>query len=790
MKPDLDSARAKEARLASKFGKGSAHALTALALILTAAGVGLRFTNYSRVGWLALALAALFATISFYYFGRLAKLPAKLDSSKLEDALAASVLALLPKNQELNPRLVWRSLTRNWQLVFITNHFLLQPEEVEQLLSENPGELAAVWQRSREAASANDMRAVEPGLIAAALMENSVAVKDLLTKIKLQEGDVAEVASWLGRGLKSMHREKQAFGGIGRDWSFGFTPLLDRYGVNISSSITQGGANFSYLSEARGAKGIEAAFNNNAGAVVVIGEPGIGKTSQVYALAQALIEGKTSGKLAYHQIVGLDASRIIGSANQPGKLEQLMQALVSEAAHAGHIVLFLDNAELFLKNDTGSFDATRILQPLLESRAVLLILALTPGDWQRLRANNPTFAGHLTPLVVAEPDTASTMKILEDTAIGLENRSDVMIAFEAIREAYNLSGRYNQDKAYPGRAIDLLEQSVTHAQDGKIVTAGSVQAAIEQTTGVKAGTAAPAEADELLHLEDKMHERMINQTRAVSVVANALRRARAGIASPNRPIGSFLFLGPTGVGKTELAKSIAAVYFGNEQNMIRLDMSEYQQESDVSRLLASGANEASSLILRIREQPFSVVLLDEIEKAHASILNLLLQLLDEGQLTDASGKPASFKDAIVIATSNAGANEIRQRIERGEELQSFEQEFTDNLINSGQFKPELLNRFDEIVLFRPLKADELAQVVRLMLADVNRTLTNQNISVDLTDAAIAKIVEIGNDPRLGARPMRRALQRAVEDTVAQKILKGEAKPGDKITLDVAELTTD
>jgi ATP-dependent Clp protease ATP-binding subunit ClpA len=233
---------------------------------------------------------------------------------------------------------------------------------------------------------------------------------------------------------------------------------------------------------------------------------------------------------------------------------------------------------------------------------------------------------------------------------------------------------------------------------------------------------------------------------------------------------------------------VAATYFGAESSMVRLDMSEYQQPDDVQRLLSTGAEATNSLLMAVRAQPFSVVLLDEIEKAHPNILNLLLQLLDEGQLTDAAGKPASFKDCVIIATSNAGAQTIRDKIAKGETLESFASQFTDELIKSGQFKPELLNRFDEMVLFRPLNPEELAQVVQLMVGEVNKTLANQNISIELTPAAIAKIVEKGNDPRLGARPMRRTLQKAVEDTVAQKILKGESKAGDRITLDAPDLT--
>jgi ATP-dependent Clp protease ATP-binding subunit ClpC len=315
-----------------------------------------------------------------------------------------------------------------------------------------------------------------------------------------------------------------------------------------------------------------------------------------------------------------------------------------------------------------------------------------------------------------------------------------------------------------------------------------VQTAVEKTKGVKVSKAEAPEADALLHLEDKIHNRMINQTRAVKVVASALRRSRAGVANTKRPIGSFLFLGPTGVGKTELAKSLAATYFGDEHKMIRLDMSEYQQESDVGRLIKTGGSNTKSLILQIREQPFSVVLLDEVEKAHENILNLLLQMLDEGQLTDEKGHAALFSNAIIIATSNAGSAEITERVGKGDLLESFERLLIEKLIKEGQFRAELINRFDETVLFRPLKKEELAQVASLMLGEVNQTLSNQNISVSLTDAALAKVVEAGYDPEFGARPMRRALQKMVEDAVAKKVLSKQTKPGETITLDVADLS--
>ena len=387
---------------------------------------------------------------------------------------------------------------------------------------------------------------------------------------------------------------------------------------------------------------------------------------------------------------------------------------------------------------------------------------------------------------ITEPDPAVTLKIAQDAALTLEAKSNLLVSYQAVTEAYRLSGQFSAELAYPGKAIAMLEQAVPYAE-GKIVTAGSVQSAVEKTKGVKVAKAEAAEADVLLHLEDKIHQRMINQEPAVDVVAAALRRGRAGVSSPNRPTGSFLFLGPTGVGKTELARSLAATYYGNERQMIRLDMTEYQQEADVSRLLDAGGEIEKSLILSIRQQPFSVVLLDEVEKSHPNILNLLLQLLDEGQLTDQTGKPASFRNAIIIATSNAGSAEITARVAAGDALQNFERPLIDKLISQGVFKAELVNRFDEVVLFRPLTEKELAQVALLMLGEVNKTLGSQNVSVKLTEQALIAVVKAGYDPQFGARPMRRVIQRMVEDAIATKILGGQAKPGTVITLDEKDL---
>jgi len=359
--------------------------------------------------------------------------------------------------------------------------------------------------------------------------------------------------------------------------------------------------------------------------------------------------------------------------------------------------------------------------------------------------------------------------------------------YQALSEAYRLSERYIHDLAMPGRALKLLEAAAGYAEGG-LVTAHSVQQAIEKTMDVKVGVASgDAEREKLLNLETLIHARMINQTRAVAVVSDALRRARAGVRNQNRPIGTFLFLGPTGVGKTELAKALAEVYFGGEDRIIRLDMNEYVSSDDVSRLIADGADDSTSLTARVMKQPFSVILLDEIEKAHPNVLTTFLQLLDEGILRDVKNREVSFRDAIIIATSNAGADRIREQIERGLDIEQFEGQFIDELISTNQFRPEFLNRFDEIVMFRPLKKDELIQVVDLMLADVNKTLALQKVSVKVSDEAKVYLVDSGYDPRLGARPMRRVVQRAVENTVAKQMLSGTVEPGSTIEISLEEV---
>ena len=709
---------------------------------------------------------------------------APIGTTKQLDALLPISLAAKYELRVSSAQL-WQLLSTDWATRFISNRFGLDDTTIAQILDSAPLDVDAIWAEAERLSIEQGVTTLEVGAVITALFTLSPELSTYLMKQKLTAADIAEGAHWTRKVRELTHIKRPIYGGIARDWASGYTPQLERFGTNLSQQVESSGGQLITRERTAQLDDLITGLDSATGSVVLVGEAGVGKSALLLGLAERLLLGKASLSLAHYQIYSLSASTILSSAGQQGDIERIVSTLLSEAGSAGNIILALDEAQLFFGQGTGAVNLSQILLPQLQSRSFKIVITLSPGDWQRIKSTNSAMASLLTPLVLAEPTEQDTIRQLADRALYLE-KNGLTTTYRALGEAYRLSGRYFQDESFPGKALKLLEAATSHP-DGPFISEKSVQQAIESQFGVKVQTATSAESDVLLHLEDKIHERMINQTHAVSVVSNALRRARAGVSNPKRPIGSFLFLGPTGVGKTELAKSIAALYFNDESSVIRLDMSEYQQILDVDRILASAAENPEGLLPRVRQKPFSVVLFDEIEKAHPNILNLFLQLLDEGNLTDTQNHPASFKDAIVIATSNAGSDEIRAHIEAGEDLKDFEAAFTNSLIDSGAFRPELLNRFDEIVLFRPLNEPELGQVVKLMINEVNKTLANQKITVALTDAAAAELVTAGYDPRLGARPMRRMVQRRVEDTIAEMILKGTAQPGDTITLDAQNM---
>lgn len=791
---DVSSARARKARFGRSLDSAIVRKLLWLVIIACTLAAGWLIVVGVMVGWLLIVPTSILLVILLWYYGELSQLVPTQDIATAQDislVLDRRILARVPV--EATPRQLADIMTKQDGGFFFAARFGIGKDFLG-LSAEDEGSSALVWSQALQLAQLGGSKVIDSSALTGALILSVPAAEQHLGSLLLDKQDISNAVTWYSHitSMIERARTKESMGGIGRDLSFGWAPILNRVGFNITESIERGG----YLRRTVPSREqvidqtLRLLAQQGRRNAVLVGEPGVGKTTLVYSLAQRLLTspGSLPREMQYQQVITLDAANLIANAKQRGQLEQLLIRVFNEAIHAKNVVIFLDEAQLFLEEHTGSVDLSSILLPVLQGGALKMILSMSDQEWLRLSQSNPGLAGLMNRVIVKPLEREETIRVVEDEVILLEAQNKLVYMYQSISEAYKLADRFIREQAFPGKAIKLLESAANFPESQHFITSQSVRQAVERSFDVKVQSADSAqERDTLLNLETEIHKRMINQKRAVTLVSDALRRARSGVRNENKPIGTFLFLGPTGVGKTELTKALAAVYFGGEDRMIRVDLNEFSHAEDTSRLLAVGADDPYSLCAQIAKQPFSVVLLDEIEKAHPNVLNLLLQMLDEGILRDSANKPVSFRDAIIISTSNAGAEQIRKHIEAGEALEQFEEAFIDELINANVFRPEFLNRFDEIILFRPLNKDELIQVVDLLLARLNKTLADRKVVVTLTQRAKELLVERGYDPRLGARPLRRVMQRAVENLVAKKLLEGGLTPGSAIQIDAPEL---
>lgn len=781
---NFHSERSVKARVGKMLAGTWLLTLKLLAALLIISGVALVFIDMP-IGWTLLGFAALPVMFVEWYNGDLKHLKVQKNAQSIDGLLEADVLALLP--ERATPKHVAEVIGKVRSGYFMAARLGVTANLLLNIASDDPMKLDDLWEKARTIRDHTGSETIHGGVLAVALLSQSEQADTVLAQMHIELVDVIEGVRWYDRlqTIITAQSKPRRTGGIARDWSFGYIPLLKRFGINLSESAGKSGFSVDLPAHSRAIDQLlETLGSAGRQNVALVGPTGVGKTAIIHSFAERLMDASAHipSNLKFRQVFLLDSSALISAAPGRGELEGLVMRVLTEAYRAKNVIICLDNAQLFFEEGVGSVDLTNVLLPILEAGNLRVVLTMDEQRFLQIGQRNPGLMNALNRITVPPANYEETLQVMQNQLIMLEYKRKVTYMYQALAEAYRLSERYVHDLAMPGRALKLLESAASYAQNG-LVTMNSVQQAIEQTLDVKVSVATDANDREmLLQLEDKIHERMINQVRAVQVVSDALRRARAGVRNQDRPIGTFLFLGPTGVGKTELAKALADVYFGGEEKIVRLDLNEYVGINDVTRLIADGATDPNSLTARVMKQPFSVILLDEIEKAHPNVLTTLLQLLDEGILRDINNREVSFRDAIVIATSNAGADRIRQHIEAGEQLEQFEEQITNELISSNQFKPEFLNRFDEIVLFRPLEKPELLQVIDLILAGVNKTLALQKVQVHVADDAKRLLVDRGYDPRLGARPMRRVVQRAVENTVAKAMLSGTVTPGSVIEI--------
>lgn len=784
---NFKSARAAKARLGVKLTNALQVLLAAVIVVLLLGG-GLLVAAHSAIGWFVASLAVAPFMILAWRLGELHD-PA-ITTNSIDGQLAGDILGYLAASP--NPKQIAAAASNVRGGQFFALRFGITAKFLDDITSDSADQTETVWKNALAVKTQTGSEYISGAVLAVALLQSSPDCESLLAHMKLDIDDLYAGVRWYEtlRRMYNDSKKPRRTGGIARDFSFGYIPLLKRFGTNLSEQVSAIPAVESESHAKAVTQLLETFGSGGRQNAALVGEEGAGKTTIVRSFAEKLLDAKAKlpSNLKFRQVFMLDSASLIAAAPGRGELEGLIMQVLGEAYSAKNIILCLDNAQLFFEEGVGSVDLTNVLLPILEAGNLRVILTMDEQRFLQIGQRNAGLINALNRISVAPASREETISIMQNQLIFSEYQRKVTYMYQSLAEAFRLAERYVHDLAMPGRALKLLESAAAYAENG-LVTGNSIQQAIEQTMNIKFGVASGEdERDKLLNLEDLIHERMINQTHAVEVVSDALRRARAGVRNENRPIGTFLFLGPTGVGKTELSKALADVYFGGEDRMIRLDLNEYVQSSDVARLIADGADDPSSLTAQAMKQPFSVVLLDEIEKAHPQVLTTLLQLLDEGILRDIKNREVSFRDAIVIATSNAGADRIREYIERGYKLKDFEQKFIDELINDKLFKPEFLNRFDEIVVFRPLEKPELIQVIDLILAGINKQMALQKISINVAEDAKEFLVDKGYDPRLGARPMRRVVQRAVENLVAKEMLSGSIAPGTVIDITLDQVT--
>ncbi len=533
---------------------------------------------------------------------------------------------------------------------------------------------------------------------------------------------------------------------------------------------------------------------------VLVGEPGVGKTAVAEGLAQWVVGGQAPEGLSGKRIVSLDIPAMLAGTKYRGDFEERVKCVLKDVKRAGDVILFIDELHTIIGAGSaeGAIDAANILKPALGRGEVQIIGATTPEEYRRHIEKDAALERRFQPVKVAEPDKAHTLEMLRSLREGLERHHGVKISDEAMTAACDLSVRYINDRFLPDKAIDLLDEAAASVRvapgPGGVVTAAEIAQVVSLWTNIPVTGLDSDDAERFRGMEERLRRRIIGQDEAVSAVSRAIRRSRVGLRDPNRPVGSFLFLGPTGVGKTELCRALASEVYGDEKAIIRIDMSEYMEKHAVSRLIGSppgyvGYEDGGQLTEKVRRSPWSVVLFDEIEKAHEDVWSILLQIMDDGHLTDSGGRRVDFSNALIVMTSNIGARIITENRPplgfhsgEGQSEETMRLAVTEEL--KATFRPEFLNRIDETIIFHRLSRENMTEISASMLGGVKERFEKLGISLSVPEESVEWIARMGYDDRFGARPLRRTIQHCIEDAAAELMLDGGMKAGDAVIAEV------
>ena len=581
------------------------------------------------------------------------------------------------------------------------------------------------------------------------------------------------------------------------------TRVLDQYSRDLTLIAGGGGTDPVVGREREISRVIQILSRRTKNNPVLVGEPGVGKTAVAEALARRVARGEVPDTLKNRRIVTLDLASMLAGTKYRGDFEDRVKCIIKEVQRAGDVIVFIDELHTIVGAGSaeGAIDAANILKPALGRGEIQVIGATTPEEYRKHIEKDAALERRFQPVNVPEPDSECCERMLCALRGSLEAHHGLKITDEAITAAVRLSTRYICDRYLPDKAIDLLDEAASRVRvEGSAarsrVEASDVADVVSAWTGVPASSITQSESERLLHLEEALHRRVVGQDEAVSAVARAIRRGRVGLSDPRRPLGSFLFLGPTGVGKTELCRALAEAVYGDEDALIRFDMSEYMEKHAVSKLIGSppgyvGYGEGGQLTERVRRRPWSVVLFDEIEKAHEDVYNLLLQIMEDGRLTDSEGRRADFRSTIVVMTSNVGAKAItenRPALGFSASARDGDGAVREAVMSELRqtFRPEFLNRVDDAIVFRRLTPEDVRRIARGMTGAVCERMRALGVQLEVADAALNLLAERGFDPAYGARPLRRCICTDLEDPAADALLNGTVSPGDLLVADARD----
>lgn len=651
---------------------------------------------------------------------------------------------------------------------------------------------------SLKIAKERNHKRVAVGDVLSALATHDPVFKKILLDANLKKEDI-ENLSWWQESLKNKIEERKRWwdkenlmkkGTLAKEWTAGYTLALDKYSIDWTEIAKR--QKFPEIIGHK--KEIEQAervlgrreYNN----VLLVGEPGVGRKAVIQGLVEKSAFGESLPGVNYKRVVELDLPVLLAKVSSQEQIETVLDNIFQEAISAGNVILVIDEFHNYIgvKPGPGMIDISGVISSYLHLPAFQVVAITTFAGLHKNIEQNPSVLNLFEKIEVQEISEKETMMILENLIPVLEQKYKLFVSYPALREIVLLSKRFLTASPFPKKAMDLLDDVMIYVKKTakeKVVLPKHAAKIITDKTQVPVGEMDAKEKEILLNLENLIHQRIINQEKAVTEVSSALRRARAEVQARSAPMGNFLFLGPTGVGKTETSKALAAVYFGSESRMIRLDMSEFQDTKDIPRLIGSPGEEGF-LTTQVREKPFSIILLDEIEKAHPNILNLFLQVLDEGFLTDGLGRKVDFKNSIIIATSNAGYQIILKALEEKTEWSQVKEKLLDYIFEHGIFRPEFINRFDAVVVFQPLSKEHLLKIAELMLNKLKKNLKEKGIEFLITLPLQEKIVELSYDITFGARAMKRVVQDKIENVLAQALLSGDLKRGDTAEVDPVE----